>query len=165
MYRGNLHKVPDVPRRWRMPERNLSFKDFKSLLHRRKRALSRISLNSNPNLSLNVKTELVTDQEDAILSERLRSSGKQKLVEVKSEEIGVNRVREDENGRCGGGFEGALAGGSDGGDCPGRVMELLSRKETDNAPHEDAANEKAEVCFNFFGINLFETFPWNLRIY
>ncbi|VVB04494.1 unnamed protein product [Arabis nemorensis] len=138
MYRGNLHKVPDVPRRWRMPERNLSFKDFKSLLHRRKRALSRIPLNSNPNLSLNVKTELVTNQEDAILSERLRSSGKQKLVEVKSEEIGVDRVREDANGRCHG-FEGAVAQGSDGGDRSGRAM------ETDNAPHEGLANGKAEA--------------------
>ncbi|KFK34089.1 hypothetical protein AALP_AA5G100800 [Arabis alpina] len=133
MYRGNLHKVPDVPRRWRMPEHNLSFKEFKSLLHRRKRALSRISLTSNPN----VKTELVTNQEDAILSERLRSSGKQKLVELKSEEICVNRVREDENGRCDG-FEGAGGEGSDGGDRSGRVMEI------DNAPHEDAANEKVE---------------------
>ncbi|CAN7072913.1 unnamed protein product, partial [Brassica oleracea var. botrytis] len=99
MYRGNLHKVPDVPRRWTMPDRNLSYKQFKSLFRRRKRALSHLSLNSkpNPNLSLSVKTELVTDRNDTI------SSGKQKLVEVKTEGIDGNRVSEGENGR----FEGS----------------------------------------------------------
>ncbi|KAH0922301.1 hypothetical protein HID58_022319 [Brassica napus] len=142
MYRGNLHKVPDVPRRWTMPDRNLSFKDFKSLLHRRKRALSRLSPNSNPNPnpSHNVKSELATDRKDAIPSERPGSSGKQKLVEVKREEVNGNQVREEDNVR----IEGARAGGSDGGD---RVTELLSNNETDNVPHEEAANDKAEVCF------------------
>ncbi|KAG2329690.1 hypothetical protein Bca4012_020770 [Brassica carinata] len=138
MYRGNLHKVPDVPRRWTMPDRNLSFKDFKSLLHRRKRALSRLFPNSNPNPSHSVKSELVTDRKEAIPSERSGSSGKQKLVEVKREEIDVNRVREDENGR----IEAARAGGLDGGD---RVMELLSKNETDNVPQQEAANDKAEA--------------------
>ncbi|EFH53837.1 hypothetical protein ARALYDRAFT_485149 [Arabidopsis lyrata subsp. lyrata] len=135
MYRGNLHKVPDVPRRWRMPDHNLSFKDFKSLLHRRKRALSRLPLNSNPNLNLSVKTELVTDQENPIIpSEGNASSGKQKLVDVKREVIGGNRVKEDENNDRG--FEGAR---SDGGDRPGRVTEL---KETDYVPQKDVAKEE-----------------------
>ncbi|EOA24290.1 hypothetical protein CARUB_v10017530mg [Capsella rubella] len=139
MYRGNLHKVPDVTRRWRMPERNLSFKDFKSLLHRRKLALSRLPLDSNPKMNLTVKSELVTDQENPILpSEGNLSSKKQKVVAVKREEICGNQVREDENDR---GFEGAR---SDGGDLPGGVTES---KETDNLPPEaeDAANEKAEA--------------------
>lgn len=48
LYRGNLHRVPDVPRRWLMPDRNLSPKDFKSLLHRRSRALSRAPSASIP---------------------------------------------------------------------------------------------------------------------
>lgn len=132
MYRGNLHKVPEVPRRWTMPHRNLSFKDFKSLLQRRKRALSRLSPNSNPNPnpSHNVKSELATDRKDAIPSERPRPSGKQKLVEVKREEVNGNQVREEENGI----IEGARAGGGD------RVMELLSN-------NEGVANDKAEVCF------------------
>ncbi|RID58414.1 hypothetical protein BRARA_F01718 [Brassica rapa] len=140
MYRGNLHKVPDVPRRWTMPDRNLSFKDFKSLLHRRKRALSRLSPNSNPNPnpSHNVKSEQATDRKDAIPSERPGSSGKQKLVEVKREEVSGNQVREEDNVR----IEGARAGGSGGGD---GVMELLSNNETDNLPHEEAANHKAEA--------------------
>ncbi|CAN6984921.1 hypothetical protein Bca4012_006560 [Brassica carinata] len=134
MYRGNLHKVPEVPRRWTMPDRNLSFKDFKSLLHRRKRALSRLSPNSNPNPnpnpnpSRNVKSELATDRKDAIPSERPGPSGKQKLVEVKREEVNGNQVREEENGI----IEGARAGGGD------RVMELLSN-------NEEVANDKAEA--------------------
>ncbi|KAJ0248404.1 hypothetical protein HA466_0155070 [Hirschfeldia incana] len=133
MYRGNLHKVPDVPRRWTMPDRNLSFKEFKSLLHRRKRALSRLIPGSNPNPTQNVKTELVTD---AIPSERPGSSGKQKLVEVKREEVNGNQVREEENG----GIGGDRAGGSDGGD---RVMELVSNNETVNVPpHEEEAEAK-----------------------
>ncbi|KAB2633443.1 hypothetical protein D8674_029690 [Pyrus ussuriensis x Pyrus communis] len=57
LYRGNLHRVPDVPRRWLMPTPKISFKDFKSLLTRRSVALSRLrsalpaaaAVSSNPN--------------------------------------------------------------------------------------------------------------------
>ncbi|RZC17035.1 hypothetical protein D0Y65_010059 [Glycine soja] len=48
LYRGNLHRVPDVPRRWPMPAPKITLKDFKSLLARRSKALSRLQ-NSNPN--------------------------------------------------------------------------------------------------------------------
>lgn len=48
LYRGNLHRVPDVPRRWLMPDRGISPKDFKSLLHRRSRALSRAAPSAAP---------------------------------------------------------------------------------------------------------------------
>lgn len=41
LYRGNLHRVPDVPRRWLMPNPQISLKDFRVLLNRRSRALSR----------------------------------------------------------------------------------------------------------------------------
>ncbi|XAR65431.1 hypothetical protein NMG60_11009560 [Bertholletia excelsa] len=43
LYRGNLHRVPDVPRRWLMPTPKISLKDFRVLLHRRSRALARLS--------------------------------------------------------------------------------------------------------------------------
>ncbi|KAG5046304.1 hypothetical protein AAZX31_06G179600 [Glycine max] len=46
LYRGNLHRVPDVPRRWPMPAPKITLKDFKSLLARRSKALSRLQ---NPN--------------------------------------------------------------------------------------------------------------------
>ncbi|XP_027338534.1 uncharacterized protein LOC113852454 isoform X2 [Abrus precatorius] len=55
LYRGNLHRVADVPRQWLMPNPKISLKDFKSLLHRRSKALSRLNAttcsipNPNPN--------------------------------------------------------------------------------------------------------------------
>lgn len=56
LYRGNLHRVPDVPRRWLMPNPQISLKDFRVLLTRRSRALSRLhsstttaTTTSNPN--------------------------------------------------------------------------------------------------------------------
>ncbi|XP_038879953.1 stress response protein NST1 [Benincasa hispida] len=70
LYRGNLHRVPDVPRRWLMPTHNISIKDFKSLLQRRSKALSRLrattssspaklstSPNPNPNLNSSIKPD------------------------------------------------------------------------------------------------------------
>ncbi|MQL80163.1 hypothetical protein Taro_012603, partial [Colocasia esculenta] len=40
LYRGNLHRVPDVPRRWPMPAPAISLREFRLLLRRRSRALS-----------------------------------------------------------------------------------------------------------------------------
>ncbi|XP_028781688.1 uncharacterized protein LOC114737869 [Neltuma alba] len=54
LYRGNLHRVPDGSRRWLMPNPKISLKDFKSLLLRRSKSLSRlrtIITTSNPNSS------------------------------------------------------------------------------------------------------------------
>ncbi|KAI3833635.1 hypothetical protein MKX03_022413 [Papaver bracteatum] len=42
LYRGNLHKAPDAPRKWLMPRRNISLKDFRILSHKRDRTLSAI---------------------------------------------------------------------------------------------------------------------------
>ncbi|KAK4257133.1 hypothetical protein QN277_006762 [Acacia crassicarpa] len=41
LYRGNLHRVPDVPRRWLMPAPKISLRQFKSLVARRSKAHSR----------------------------------------------------------------------------------------------------------------------------
>ncbi|KAK1427166.1 hypothetical protein QVD17_15849 [Tagetes erecta] len=53
VYKGKLHRVaPDTPREWLMPTRKISLKDFKTLLHRRSTALSRLQSQStipNPN--------------------------------------------------------------------------------------------------------------------
>ncbi|KAH7857739.1 hypothetical protein Vadar_016025 [Vaccinium darrowii] len=62
LYRGNLHRVPDVQRKWLVPTPTISLKDFKILLHRRSRALARLhstttSSNPNPNPNPNVKKE------------------------------------------------------------------------------------------------------------
>nr|DAD40628.1 TPA_asm: hypothetical protein HUJ06_014951 [Nelumbo nucifera] len=62
LYRGNLHRVPDVPRRWLMPIPRISLKDFRILLRKREKALSRISsttapTSSNPNPNPDFKQE------------------------------------------------------------------------------------------------------------
>ncbi|KAH6797396.1 hypothetical protein C2S52_021950 [Perilla frutescens var. hirtella] len=58
LYKGNLHRVPDAPHRWPRPSPKISLKDFKILLRRRARALSRLTTSasdvpttSNPNLA------------------------------------------------------------------------------------------------------------------
>jgi len=61
LYRGNLHRAPDVPRRWLMPNPKISLKDFKSLLARRSKALSRTSSSSNPNPNPNPNPNHVDD--------------------------------------------------------------------------------------------------------
>ncbi|KAH7550385.1 hypothetical protein ACOSP7_024333 [Xanthoceras sorbifolium] len=55
LYRGNLHRVPDVPRRWLMPTPKISIKDFKTLLYRRNRALFPAKITRNPNPNPNLK--------------------------------------------------------------------------------------------------------------
>lgn len=60
LYRGNLHRVPDVPRQWLMPTRKISLKDFRILLNRRSRALSRLqstASTSTPKPNSNIKEE------------------------------------------------------------------------------------------------------------
>ncbi|CAM8919213.1 unnamed protein product [Rhodiola kirilowii] len=64
LYRGNMHRVPDVPRRWLMPDQNIPFKSFKALHNGRLKALSRLQLetattsNPNPNLTQRVEIEI-----------------------------------------------------------------------------------------------------------
>ncbi|PIM99175.1 hypothetical protein CDL12_28332 [Handroanthus impetiginosus] len=50
LYKGNLHKVPDVPHRWPRPTPTISLKDFKILLRRRARALSRLRPSTTDNV-------------------------------------------------------------------------------------------------------------------
>ncbi|KAM7471367.1 hypothetical protein LguiA_009550 [Lonicera macranthoides] len=70
LYRGNLHRVPDVPRQWLTPTPKISLKDFKILLNRRSRALSRLrsttptTSNPNPNPNPNLKQEEGTTVND-----------------------------------------------------------------------------------------------------
>ncbi|KAL3630480.1 Phosphate metabolism transcription protein [Castilleja foliolosa] len=47
LYKGNLHKVPDVPRRWTIPPPKIPAKTFRILLRRRSRALSRLLSSSH----------------------------------------------------------------------------------------------------------------------
>lgn len=60
LYRGNMHRVPpDVPRRWLMPTPKISLKDFRTLLHRRSRALS--LLPSSSSAAANVTTSAAAE--------------------------------------------------------------------------------------------------------
>ncbi|PSR95838.1 Sal-like protein [Actinidia chinensis var. chinensis] len=67
LYRGNLHRVPDVPRRWLMPTPKISLKDFRILLNRRSRALSRLhssTTSSNPNRNPDEEEEKEEEREN-----------------------------------------------------------------------------------------------------
>ncbi|KAL2492795.1 Uncharacterized protein Adt_28423 [Abeliophyllum distichum] len=48
LYKGNLHKISDVPHRWPMPTRKISLRDFKILRRRRLNALSLLHSTSTP---------------------------------------------------------------------------------------------------------------------
>lgn len=64
LYRGNLHRVSDVPRRWLPPKRQISLKDFKILLARRSRALSRLNSSSSSEPDSNPKPNSVSNHHD-----------------------------------------------------------------------------------------------------
>ena len=105
LYRGNLHRVPDVPRRWLMPTPKLSLKDFKSLLHRRSKALSRLRSttpdpdpNSSQNPDLNQQAE--APKENPVLVEP-------KLEEEKASDCEEAQPKNEENDQR----------GTNGGDC------------------------------------------------
>ncbi|RRT38556.1 hypothetical protein B296_00046561 [Ensete ventricosum] len=57
LYRGNLHRVPDVPRRWTSPPPVISLIQFKILIRRRSEALSRLSAGPAAVTTLDVKHE------------------------------------------------------------------------------------------------------------
>ena len=96
LYRGNLHRVPDLPRRWLMPTPKISLKDFKSLLSRRSIALSRhrstfAATSSNPN------PNFVPDQ----LSEATKEENLNRETKVKVEEPPEKIVADCEAGTSG----------------------------------------------------------------
>ncbi|KAI0522319.1 hypothetical protein KFK09_004692 [Dendrobium nobile] len=49
LYRGNLHRVADIPRRWPMPPRAISLAQFRHLLRKRNLAIAQFSSLNNPN--------------------------------------------------------------------------------------------------------------------
>ncbi|CAJ1975228.1 unnamed protein product [Sphenostylis stenocarpa] len=67
LYRGNLHRVPEVPRRWPMPAPKISLKDFKYLLARRSKALSRLRA-SNPDPNPNSNDSQIEPPPDATVT-------------------------------------------------------------------------------------------------
>ncbi|EPS73439.1 hypothetical protein M569_01317 [Genlisea aurea] len=47
LYKGNLHKVPDIPRRWPRPEATISLQEFRILIRRRAKTLARLQCPSD----------------------------------------------------------------------------------------------------------------------
>ncbi|TMW99515.1 hypothetical protein EJD97_002406 [Solanum chilense] len=98
LYKGNLHRVPETPRRWLVPTPKISHKDFQCLLRRRSRALSRLqtppdvspttATASNPNP--NLKTDTKSKPEDEVpVSIPVK-------IEKEEEDVRVENVKEPE---------------------------------------------------------------------
>lgn len=60
LYKGNLHRVPEAPRRWLLPTPKISLKDFRILLRRRSRALSRLLTTTTPPDAVTAATTTTT---------------------------------------------------------------------------------------------------------
>ncbi|KAJ6672481.1 TRNA (ILE)-LYSIDINE SYNTHASE [Salix viminalis] len=112
LYRGNLHNVADVPRRWLMPPPKISHRDFKTLFHRRSKALSRLrstTTTSNPNSNHNEKTPIEPKLED-VEEETVTNSNVKEEAEQSEDckgggDGGASSSREDE--KDDGGLDGA----------------------------------------------------------
>lgn len=127
LYRGNLHSVADVPRRWLMPTPKISPRDFKTLCHRRSKALCRLrsttaTTTSNPNSNHIGKAPI-----------------KPKLEAVEEEIVANNNGKEAEQAEdCkGGGDGGASSSREDEKDDVGLDGADFSMKPADDAVNGD----------------------------
>ncbi|XP_049411208.1 uncharacterized protein LOC125874371 isoform X2 [Solanum stenotomum] len=96
LYKGNLHRVPETPRRWLMPTPKISLKDFRCLLRRRSRALSRLptppdvspttatASNPNPNLKTDTKSK---PEEEVPVSVPVKTEKEEEDVRVENVEV------------------------------------------------------------------------------
>lgn len=97
-----MHKVPDAPRRWLMPDQNIPFKRFKALHNRRLKSLSRLksdiaTTSSNPNPNLVESGEIEAEEGELSSGEGKESGGVDRIVaevvvvkeEVKEEDLEV----------------------------------------------------------------------------
>lgn len=113
LYRGNLHKAPDAPRKWLMPRRNISLKDFRILSHKRDRTLSAIVPSTkitspptttivsvpNPNPNLQQQGEGVGDSGGS--KNKLDSATEtcDDLIQLEQEIVDLIEVKEKEEGQ------------------------------------------------------------------
>lgn len=149
LYRGNLHSVADVPRRWLMPAPKISPRDFKTLFHRRSKALCRLrsttTTTSNPNSNHYEKAPI-----------------KPKLEAVEEEIVANNNGKEAEQAEdCkGGGDGGASSSREDEKDDGGLEGADFSMKPADDAVNgdpnpnnlqkpDDVANNPSVEVFGF----------------
>ncbi|KAI3926532.1 hypothetical protein MKX01_011428 [Papaver californicum] len=107
LYRGNLHKAPDAPRKWLMPRRSISLRDFRHLSQKRDKTLSSIVAStkspttitppvvSNPNLDTNPNPNLCPEPPQQ--GEGVGDSGGSKTKLVSVTEICLPPLEENEN--------------------------------------------------------------------
>ncbi|EOY20285.1 hypothetical protein QUC31_007372 [Theobroma cacao] len=123
LYRGNLHRAPAIPRRWLMPTPKISLEDFKSLLHRRNKALSRLrssssSCNPNPNPASNLKPHIQSPKPNGLPIEPKLGA-----------QVDPEPPQDLTAGPTSAVVKVEVLGGSDGGDC--------SVKQEDEQPEKD----------------------------
>ncbi|XP_068643263.1 uncharacterized protein [Aristolochia californica] len=110
LYRGKLHRIPpDVPKRWLMPTRQISLRDFKLLIYKRAKALTRSAniiekekqeetvgqkdLNSQPNIGSSVVPDSATT---AATANRINYLSGERRGAAASTEEGPPEARETE---------------------------------------------------------------------
>ena len=75
LYRGNLHRVSDAPRRWPMPPRAITLDQFRVLSRKRDEALARLAAaQKTPNSIGDKKGE---EREDKVKEEQQRADGEE----------------------------------------------------------------------------------------
>ncbi|KAI3513439.1 hypothetical protein L1887_20773 [Cichorium endivia] len=109
LYKGNLHRAPNPFRQWLMPTPEISLKDFKTLLHRRSRALSRLQStndttsnpNPNPNPNPNLDHSGREQHQSAGYLEDIGKVGSALKVYVEKPVGELAIANDDENGKKG----------------------------------------------------------------
>lgn len=156
LYRGKLHKAPDVPRKWKMPPQKMSLKEFRTLLERRNKALARIS---NPNPGPNSQdAEAPKENHDARVElepPKLEPDTAAEDREEKEEEEGLKNCGGSESGEVKKGKEPVAADClmKEGGGCDSPPAEKVSGGKDDGkslqpsmiAKHDELGQPDAEV--------------------
>ncbi|XP_077212877.1 uncharacterized protein LOC143847992 isoform X1 [Tasmannia lanceolata] len=118
LYRGNLHRVPDLPRRWLMPNPGITLRDFRRLVGKRAKALSLLSTtitkqeeegvgdneSSKPQITSNKDNENVLEEnlpqkitEDES-EDRLRTNDNDALEDPKVNDVSPSKPAEPDTG-------------------------------------------------------------------
>lgn len=90
VYRGNLHRVSDAPRRWEMPPRAITLDQFRVLTRKREEVLARLAaVQKPPNSSGDKKGE---DREAEVKEEKPQEEGEEgpQPIEVEGEPKGAD---------------------------------------------------------------------------
>ncbi|KAI3685158.1 hypothetical protein L6452_34394 [Arctium lappa] len=143
LYRGKLHRPSDAPRQWLMPARKITLKDFKILLQRRSRALSRLQ-STTSNLNPNSGTE--QPQSDPSLEYIVKDTNALKVDDEKLVDELPNS-NEDDNAKKGSSGDDCLvipSGELEVADVKAVVTENDSNAAVDDLPQEDKTQATSE---------------------